>query len=121
MRPLILRVTAARMIMTPQAFFASGKLLEVAAFGVPDERLGEAVAVMAVPSQGNEDITAKALRDAVIGTIANFKVPAEELIFVTQERLPRGATEKIQKRDIRDAISAKLGRVRWSLVAVAVW
>ena len=86
-----------------------------------DERLGEAVAVMAVPSQGNEDITAKALRDAVIGTIANFKVPAEELIFVTQERLPRGATEKIQKRDIRDAISAKLGRVRWSLVAVAVW
>jgi len=97
------------------AFFESGKVLECACFGIPDDRLGEIVGLMVVPSAAGAGITAKALRDAVVGKIANFKIPDVQFIFVTNDKLPRGATEKILKREIRDSMAIKLGRAKAKL------
>merc|ERR1712151_1064168 len=45
------------------AFFESGKILECAAFGIPDDRLGEIVGLMAVPKANAAGVTAQELRD----------------------------------------------------------
>jgi len=94
------------------AFIETGSVLECAAVGIPDDRLGEIVGLMVVKSNAGKDVTAKQLREQVVGKIARFKIPDEEFIFFNEERLPRGATEKIQKRDIRDSLAARLGRAR---------
>jgi len=88
------------------AFHETGKILECAAFGIPDERLGEVVGLMAVPMPGCEGVTGKELLDSVGGKLAAFKLPELGNIIITTERLPRGATEKIQKREIRDKVVA---------------
>lgn len=92
------------------AFFETGKVLECAAFGIPDERLSEVVGLMVVPNSAGAGVSANELRSAVVGKIAGFKIPEVQHIFVTSERLPRGATEKILKREIRDSIAQKLGK-----------
>lgn len=94
------------------AFFDTGKVLECAAFGIPDERLSEVVGLMVVPNSAGSGITAQELWSAVAGKIAGFKIPEVRHIFVTMERLPRGATEKILKREIRDSIAKKLGSTK---------
>jgi len=97
------------------AFYETGKVLECAAFGIPHERLGEVVGLMVVPSSGVPTFTATELRGLVQGKIAAFKMPNVEHIFITNERLPRGATEKIQKREIRDRVAQQLNRTRSKL------
>lgn len=90
------------------AFIATGRVLECAAFAIPDERLGELVGLRLVPSAGDVGLTAETVRDAVVGKIAAFKVPKVEHIFISTERLPRGATEKILKKEIREQIVGML-------------
>ncbi|MDA8374578.1 MAG: class I adenylate-forming enzyme family protein [Actinomycetota bacterium] len=72
---------------------------EAAVFGLPDPRLGEAVAAAVYPQPG-KGLSAEELRSFLSGRIASFKVPSE--IFILEEPLPRGATGKIVKRDLRD-------------------
>jgi long-chain acyl-CoA synthetase len=97
------------------AFIGTGNVMECAAVGIPDDRLGEIVGLMVVRSSAGKDVTAKQLREQVVGNIAGFKIPDEAFIFFSEGKLPRGATEKIQKRDIRDSLVAQLGRARSKL------
>ena len=46
----------------------------------------------------------------MVGNKGGFKISDEDFIFLCpEERLPRGATERIQKHEIRDATTAQLG------------
>jgi long-chain acyl-CoA synthetase len=71
---------------------------EVAVIGVPDERWGEtvkAIVVLAPGAQaGEQDLIAHARRN-----LAHYKCPTS-IDFV--DELPRNATGKIQKRDLRE-------------------
>jgi len=81
-------------------------VMEVACYGVPDTRLGEALAasIMIVPgtSLTEEDVKAQ-----VRAHLAVFKIPAYVIIQATQ--LQRGATDKIFKRGIREVTIEQLG------------
>ncbi len=72
---------------------------EAAAFGVPDDRLGEELAVVVVPREGAE-LDAAGVRAHVAERLARFKTP--RYVWLQDEQLPRGATEKIDKRALRD-------------------
>ena len=82
---------------------------ELAVFGIPDQRLGEVVGMMVRTKRGQEgkvtqkDIIAAA---AASGKLAKFKLP--EHVFFTSDPLPRGATEKIQRREIKKQVIAML-------------
>jgi acyl-CoA synthetase (AMP-forming)/AMP-acid ligase II len=71
---------------------------EVAAFGVPHAVLGEELAV-AITAEPGSDISAAALRAHLEQSLAGYKVPAH-FVFCA-ERLPRGPTGKILKRELR--------------------
>lgn len=79
---------------------------EAAVFGLPHERLGEEVAVAVMPRKGHT-IEIEALLSHVSDRLAKFKVPTVVEIF--EEPLPRNASGKILKRDIRDALIARRG------------
>ena len=74
-------------------------VFEAAAFGVPDERLGEELAVVVMPRPG-ADLDPEAVRAHVARHLARFKVP--RYVWLQDEQLPRGTTEKIDKRALRD-------------------
>ncbi|MYG11293.1 MAG: acyl--CoA ligase [Gammaproteobacteria bacterium] len=79
-------------------------VLECAVFGVPDERLGEAVAA-AVTRKPGASLAPEAVRTHVAAHLARFKVP--EHVWVRDEQLPRIASGKIFKRGLRaEAIEA---------------
>jgi len=81
-------------------------VMEVACYGVPDERLGEALAasIMVVPGARLTDDEVKA---HVGKHLAAFKVPA--YVIIQDEQLERGATDKILKRSIRETTMKQLG------------
>lgn len=87
------------------ALFEHESVAEVAAFGVPDARLGEIVGVAVVFKAG---VSAAPPSDADLmahcrSQFAAFKVPAK--IFKWPDvTLPRGATGKILKREIREQL-----------------
>ncbi len=77
---------------------------EAAVFGMPHARLGEEVAAAVVAKSGavlDED----ELRVHVAARIAAFKVPS--VWTIRAERLPRTATGKILKRELRDELLAR--------------
>jgi long-chain acyl-CoA synthetase len=76
---------------------------ECAVFGVPHERLGEEVACAVYPRPGAA-LDVEELRAHVARHLAAFKVPSR--VFVVDEQLPRGATGKILKRELRDRVTA---------------
>jgi hypothetical protein len=49
-----------------------------------------------------------ALVEKVKGKLAGFKIPLPDNVFFTGEPLPRGATGKTLKREIRDKVNAEL-------------
>ncbi len=69
-------------------------IVEIAVFGVPDERLGEIVAAAVVLRDG-ASLTEADLRAFAGARLARFKIP--EKIWILTERLPRGGTAKIDK------------------------
>lgn len=71
---------------------------EAAAFGVPDETLGEALAVV-VRLRPGASATAEQLKDHVAQHLAGFKVPAH--ITIAVEDFPRSPSGKILKRALR--------------------
>jgi long-chain acyl-CoA synthetase len=70
---------------------------EAAAFGVPDDRWGEAVHAVVVP---REPVTADALLDHCRAAIAGFKVPRE--IELRDEPLPKSGPGKVLKTALRE-------------------
>jgi acyl-CoA synthetase (AMP-forming)/AMP-acid ligase II len=87
------------------AIYAHPGVLEVAVFGLPDERLGEIVGAVVVLREGVE-LSEQALRDDLAKHIASFKIPAH--IWFGTEQLPRIASGKIFKRQIKADYAAKL-------------
>jgi long-chain acyl-CoA synthetase len=76
---------------------------EAAVFGMPHDRLGEEVACAVMPKKDRE-IDVIALREHLAEHLAVFKIPT--IFEVVTEPLPRNASGKILKREIRDALVA---------------
>ncbi len=72
---------------------------ECAVFGVPDARLGEAVAAVVMP-RADAGLRVEELKRYAGEHLAQFKIP--EHIWLRDERLPRTASEKIFKRQLRE-------------------
>ncbi len=83
------------------AIFEHKNIHEVAVFGLPHERLGEEVVAALLPTPG-KTIDIDELTAFLAERIAPFKIPSQW--FVRDEPLPRGATGKILKREIRDLV-----------------
>jgi len=70
---------------------------EVAVIGVEDEQFGQRLKAFVVPRNGNH-LSAEDVQEYVKQNLARFKVP-REVVFV--EELPRNATGKVLKRELR--------------------
>ncbi len=87
------------------AIYAHPDIHEVAVFGLPDERLGEIVGAAVVLREGVE-LSAEALREYLTDHLAVFKIPVH--IWLRTEQLPRIASGKIFKRQIKADYAAEL-------------
>jgi long-chain acyl-CoA synthetase len=83
------------------AIYEHPGVYEAAVYGVPHDRLGEEVAATVMVKVG-QTIDAKELQDFLSKRIAKFKVPTH-MKFVT-EQLPRNASGKILKRELREVM-----------------
>lgn len=72
---------------------------EASVFPVPDERLGEVPGAGIVLHPG-QDLSAEDLRAFLSAGLAPFKIP--EYIWFRTDPLPRGATDKIDRRVLRN-------------------
>jgi len=87
------------------AIYTHPAVLEAAVFGLPDQRLGEIVGAAVVLREG-ATLTAEALRDHLGEHLAAFKLPAQ--VFIRHEALPRIASGKIFKRQLKADYAAQL-------------
>jgi acyl-CoA synthetase (AMP-forming)/AMP-acid ligase II len=71
---------------------------EVAVIGIDDEDFGQALKAFVVPA-GSETLEEKELRSYVKSNLANYKVP-RKIEFL--DELPRNATGKVLKRELKD-------------------
>lgn len=83
------------------AIYEHPAVYEAAVYGIPDERLGEQLAchVMAKPG---ESLSVEELQHFVGERLAKFKVPTT--VTIVEDQLPRNASGKILKRELRDAV-----------------
>ena len=91
-----------------QAVYEHPGVFEATVFGLPDKRLGEIVGLMVRVKPGQS--LDKAALLAFIkeqGKLAKFKMP-EQVVF-TAAPLARGATGKIQRREIQATVAEQLG------------
>lgn len=78
-------------------------ILEASVYAVPDERLGEEVATTVYAEQTLDEAS---LRTFLSERLAKFKIP--KYIQFTPENLPRMASGKIFKRQLRDTTIAAM-------------
>ncbi len=76
---------------------------EVAAVGLPHERWGEEVAVVVHLHEG-ASATEEEIIEFARSRLASYKVPTR--VFISEQPLPRNATNKVLKRDIKAALLA---------------
>jgi len=88
------------------AIYDHPAVYEAAVFGIPHERLGEEL-VAAVHLKAGASLDAGELQAHVSERLAGFKVPSR--VVFADEQLPRGATGKILKRELRDSLVAQAG------------
>ncbi|HCS27620.1 MAG TPA: hypothetical protein DIW43_09195 [Spongiibacteraceae bacterium] len=79
---------------------------EVAAFGIPHDKLGEELAV-AITLQPGAQCTEEAVREHVKNKLAGFKVPS--YVWICSEALPRNASGKLLKKQIQKEYLANHG------------
>jgi long-chain acyl-CoA synthetase len=80
------------------AIYNHEAIAEAAVFGVPDERLGEEVAAVLVLRPGSS-LTEEELRSHLAVTLAKHKIPSR--VWFRNEPIPRNATGKFLKRELR--------------------
>ncbi len=83
--------------------YRHGAVAECCVFGVPDMRLGEEVGVALVLKPG-ESLSDVELRAHCAAISAKYKVP--RYVWFLDESLPRNASGKFLKRELRDRLSA---------------
>ena len=77
---------------------------ESAAFGLPDERLGEKLVATVVP-HADGDLTEAALIDHCVGRLAKHKAPKQ--VRIQRRPLPRNASGKTIKAQVKQAYLAQ--------------
>lgn len=82
-------------------------VLEAAVFGVPDDQMGEEVAAVVRLREGSE-MDGDAIRAFLRERLAPFKVP--RYIGFRSEPMPRNATQKILKKQIRESYLVEIGK-----------
>jgi long-chain acyl-CoA synthetase len=83
------------------AIFDHEDVAECTVFGVADDRLGEEVGVALLLKPG-ATTTADELRSHCAGKLAKFKIP--RYFWFMNEALPRNASGKFLKRELRDSL-----------------
>ncbi len=83
------------------AIYEHPDVAEAAVFGVPDDRLGEAVGV-AVVLRAGASMTDEQLTRFLADRLATFKIPTS--IWFRSQELPRNANGKFVKRALRDEL-----------------
>jgi long-chain acyl-CoA synthetase len=78
-------------------------VLEASVYAVPDERLGEEVGATVHTA---EPVTEEALREFLAPRLARFEIP--RYFHFSSTPLPRTASGKILKRELRDEATARL-------------
>jgi acyl-CoA ligase (AMP-forming) (exosortase A-associated) len=87
-----------------EAVFATGAVSAVAAFGVPDERLGQVIVVVASPAAGRTAAEAEALaRTALPRTVPAYMLPRD---YHWRDALPLGANGKLDRVALRAELAA---------------
>lgn len=89
------------------AVYAHPAVHEAAVFGLPDERLGEIVGAAVVIKDG-VSLTVDELRESMKKHLAAFKIPAH--IWIRDEQLPRIASGKIFKRELKAHYAEELAK-----------
>lgn len=84
------------------AIFKHDAVAECTVFGVADDRLGEEVGVAIVIAEG-ASVTADEIRTHCSDLLAKFKIP--RYIWLRTELLPRNASGKFLKRELRDTLN----------------
>lgn len=85
------------------AIFEHPAVADCAVFGVPHPTLGEEVAVALIAQPGFDDGAAPDLTAHLKVKLASFKVPSK--MFWRTEPLPRNATGKVLKKELREEYS----------------
>ncbi|MFE6520928.1 acyl-CoA synthetase [Streptomyces sp. NPDC057794] len=85
------------------ALYTHPAVAEAAVVGLPDERWIEAVTAIVVP---REEVTEKELIEHVRERLTPYKAP-KRVVFV--DELPRNASGKILKRELRDTLATRPG------------
>jgi acyl-CoA synthetase (AMP-forming)/AMP-acid ligase II len=85
------------------AILQNDDIAEVSVFGLPDDRLGEAVSAV-IYMKPNITMDSEGLSEMLTGHIANFKIPQH--YFESPQSLPRLGTGKINKRALREHFTA---------------
>ncbi|MGH8153913.1 MAG: AMP-binding protein [Rhodanobacteraceae bacterium] len=80
------------------ALYRHPAVAEAGVFGIPDERLGESVGA-AIQLKPDVRLDAEALAAFLSGHLARFKIPTR--IWFRDQPLPRGGTDKIDRRALR--------------------
>ena len=76
-------------------------IAECSVFGVPDDRLGEEVGVAIYLKEGYE-LSGEEIRHFCLDHMAKHKVP--RYIWISEEALPRNASGKFLKRELKDTL-----------------
>ena len=79
---------------------------EASVFGVPDERLGESLATRIALEPG-QTVTEAEVSSFLEEKIAKFKIPSH--MWIQEEELPRIASGKTAKKQMREEAIKELG------------
>ncbi len=86
------------------AIYRHPSVVECCAFAIADERLGEKVAAAVLPLHGKE-LTGEEVQEHCRTILANYKVP--ERVWIVDDPLPRNATGKFVKQELREMIGGE--------------